>query len=71
MLAEAPNIAVEFAMIITCTSLMRMLGGPIDLGLTGEVAQILMVWWDQQLIKKLDANGMRVLLYLRYVDDNY
>ena len=44
-------------------------GGSNGLGLTVDVTKIRMEWWGQQLIKKFDANGMRVLLYLRYVDD--
>ena len=40
------------------------------MALTGDdVAQILMSWWDRQLIEKLEATGMDVLLYKRYVDD--
>ena len=74
MLAEALNIAVQFTMKnhlyqFDGKVMRQKRGGPIGLGLTGDVAQIFMVWWDQQKIKKLEANGMRVLLYLRYVDD--
>ena len=74
MLAEALNIAVQFTMKnhlyqFDGKVMRQKRGGPIGLGLTGDVAQIFMVWWDQQMIKKLEANGMRVLLYLRYVDD--
>ena len=46
-------------------------GGLIRLALTGDVAKILMAWWDRQLIEKLEAAVMKVLLYKRkrYVDD--
>ena len=74
MLAEALKIAVSFTMknhIYTFNGEMRCQekGGPIGLGLTGDVAQILMAWWDRELIRKLEDKGMRVLLYRRYVDD--
>ena len=74
MLAEALNIAVQFTMKnhlyqFDGKVMRQKRGGPIGPGLTGDVAQVFMVWWDQQMIKKLEANGMRVLLYLRYVDD--
>ena len=74
MLAEALKIAVSFTMKnhIYCfngESRRQEKGGPIGLGLTGDVAQIFMAWWDKQLIKKLEEKGMRVLLYKRYVDD--
>ena len=40
------------------------------MGLTGDIiAHILMVWWDQQIIERLEARGMKVLMYLRYADD--
>ena len=44
-------------------------GGPIGLGLTGDVAQVLMCWWDEELIKRLDEKGMDVKMYKRLVDD--
>ena len=74
MLAEALSVAVKFTMgnhMYRFNGEVRRQreGGPIGLGLTGDVAQILMVWWDRELIKRLEARGMKVLLYLRYVDD--
>ena len=74
MIAEALSIGVNFTMknhLYGFNGEMRRQakGGPIGLALTGDVAQILMAWWDRQLIEKLEAAGMKVLLYKRYVDD--
>ena len=44
-------------------------GGAIGLELTGDVAQICMMWFDQQLKQKIEDQGLCVLLYKRYVDD--
>ena len=44
-------------------------GGPIGLSLTGDVAQVVMAWWDREMIDKLEREGVEVLLYSRYVDD--
>ena len=44
-------------------------GGPIGLGLTGDVAQVLMCWWDMKLKERLNERGMEVLMYKRLVDD--
>ena len=74
MLAEALNIAICFIMKnhiykfnghIRCQSK----GGPIGLGLTGDVAQVLMCWWDMKLKERLNQEGMDVLMYKRLVDD--
>ena len=32
-------------------------GGPIGLGLTGDVAQVMMCWWDKKLIEKMKERG--------------
>ena len=74
MIAEALSIGVHFTMknhLYNFNGEMRRQekGGPIGLALTGDVAQILMAWWDRQLIQKLETKEMKVLLYLRYVDD--
>ena len=74
MIAEALSIGVNFTMknhFYSFNGEMRRQekGGPIGLALTGDVAQILMAWWDRQLIEKLESREMKVLLYLRYVDD--
>ncbi|PFX24331.1 hypothetical protein AWC38_SpisGene11044 [Stylophora pistillata] len=44
-------------------------GGPIGLELTGVLAQLFMVWWDRQMVKKLEENGVGLRAYKRYVDD--
>ena len=44
-------------------------GGPIGLALTGDVANVFMCWWDEELIRRMEARGTRMLLYLRYVYD--
>ena len=74
MLSEALAIAVRFVMknhiyMFNGQGRQQMKGGPIGLGLTGDVAQVLMSWWDMQLMEKLDQRGMEVLMYKRLVDD--
>lgn len=44
-------------------------GGPIGLKLTWVLAQLFMVWWDRQMVKKLEENGMESRVYKRYMDD--
>ena len=44
-------------------------GGPIGLELTGDLAQVFMMWYDSQLRSKLEERGIKVLMYQRYVDD--
>ena len=44
-------------------------GGPIGLELTGVLAQLFMVWWDRQFVKKVEDNGLKLRVYKRYVDD--
>ena len=44
-------------------------GGPIGQELTGVLAQLFMVWWDRQMVKKLEESGMELRMYKRYVDD--
>ena len=41
----------------------------IGLELTGVLAQLFMVWWDRQMVKKLEENGMESRVYKRYMDD--
>ena len=74
MIAVALSVGVNFTMknhLYSFNGEMRRQekGGPIGLALTGDVAQILMAWWDKQLIARLEARGMKMLLYKRYVDD--
>ena len=44
-------------------------GGAIGVGIAGDVASLFMVWWDRQLKKKLQDEGIKVRMYSRYVDD--
>ena len=44
-------------------------GGPIGLELTGNIAQVFMMWWDKEIKKRLEAIGLTPLMYQRYVDD--
>ena len=48
-------------------------GGPIGLELTGAISRVYMLWWDRELIKRLEEAtrdiSWKLLLYLRYVDD--
>ena len=74
MLGAAITIAVKFVMknhFYTFGGVIRRQarGGPIGLSLTGDVAQVMMAWWDQRVIEKLKNAGINPVLYLRYVDD--
>ena len=44
-------------------------GGAIGMELTGVVAQIFMVWWDKEFIRKRQEVDIRLKLHERYVDD--
>ena len=44
-------------------------GGPIGLEITGIIADVVMIWFDQLFLKKAEEAGYSVLLYKRYVDD--
>ena len=44
-------------------------GGPIGLRLTGDIAQVFMLWWDKEMKKRLEGIGLAPLMYQRYVDD--
>ena len=44
-------------------------GGPIGLKLTGEIADCLMIDWDQQLLRKLKEYEITPELYTRFKDD--
>ena len=45
-------------------------GGPIGLELTGNIAQVFMIWWDRTMMARLPDLGIVVRLCKRYVDDN-
>ena len=44
-------------------------GGPFGLELTGNVAQVFMIWWDRSLMLRLGELRIETRLYKRYVDD--
>ena len=46
-------------------------GGPIGLELTGAIARVYMLWWDNQLKIKIGNAGLewQMYFYMRYVDD--
>ena len=43
--------------------------GPTGLDLTGLVADIFMLWWDDQYLEKLTELGFVLDLYTRFKDD--
>ena len=43
--------------------------GAIGVGITVEVANLFMVWWDRQLKSNLLKQGVIIKMYSRYVDD--
>ena len=73
MLSETLRLAVKYIMEnhtwIYETTRKQARGGPIGLELTGEIAAILMMWWDRELLKRTRRLGLEVILYKRYVDD--
>ena len=48
-------------------------GGPIGLELSGSLARVIMLLWDQELLRRLDKAAANtswdLFAYLRYVDD--
>ena len=74
MLSEAIKIGVSFTMSNHVYRFNRKIriqskGGPFGLALTGDVAQVFMMWWDRELKGRLEKIGMTTKLYGRYVDD--
>ena len=73
MLSETLRLEVKYIMEnhtwIYETTRKQARGGPIGLELTGEIAAILMMWWDRELLKRTRRLGLEVILYKRYVDD--
>ena len=43
--------------------------GPIGLTLTGALAQIFMIWWDNEFAARLCKMGIVMRMNKRYVDD--
>ena len=74
MLAEALKVTVLFVMknhVYKCDGKIRKQrnGGPIGLELTGDLAQVMMIWYDEQLKERVSQAGHAIRLYTRYVDD--
>ena len=44
-------------------------GGPIGLQLTGAIARVVMLWWDQKFLEKANIAGVNIEMYERYIDD--
>ena len=44
-------------------------GGAIGMDITGELADVFMVWWDKEILKKMRSSAMDPALYKRYKDD--
>ena len=73
MFTEAMKIVLLFIMqnhLYTFDNQIKLQseGGPIGLELTGVLAQLYMVWWDRQMVKKLEENGIGLRMCKRYVD---
>ena len=44
-------------------------GGAIGMDITGELADVFMVWWDKEILEKMRSSAMDPALYKRYKDD--
>lgn len=73
MLTEAMKIALMFIMNNHMYKYIKIKlqskGGRIGLELTGVLAQLFMIWWDGQFLRKMEENGLRLRMYRRFVDD--
>ena len=75
MMATALKIVIKFIMknhlyVFDNEIRKQMKGGPIGLELTGDVAQIVMAWWDKELLRRIrEEDKLEVIMYKRYVDD--
>ena len=74
LLAEALRIVILFIMKNHIYQFDNQIkrqkdGGPIGLELTGDLAQIFMIWYDNRLLDRLREENITVLMYKRYVDD--
>ena len=45
-------------------------GGPIGLQLTGAIARIVMLWWDDQFLGVASTAGIVIDMYERFIDDS-
>ena len=44
-------------------------GGPIGLRLSGAVARLVLLWFDDRVIDIAKVNNVKVIMYKRYIDD--
>ena len=73
LITEALKIAIKFIMKNHVYEFDNKIhkqeeGGAIGVELTGDLAQVFMVWWMKQFLRKTDEQT-ETLLYKRYVDD--
>ena len=45
-------------------------GGPIGLQLTGAIARVVMLWWDEKFLEVASTAGVGIDMYERFVDDS-
>ena len=74
MIVEAVRVCLSFIMtnhMYTFDNQMmrQQQGGPIGLDLTGTVAQIFMIWWEDELRRRLEDVQISLTMHKRYVDD--
>ena len=48
---------------------LQLTGGATGLQLTGELADLIMLWWDEEYLKLLESLSVDVGLYTRFKDD--
>ena len=74
MITEALRIIIKFIMSNHVYQFDNKIhkqekGGAIGVELTGELAQIFMIWWTKRFHEKTTAENVQIHLYKRYVDD--
>ena len=71
MLREALRVALTLIMKnhVTTRSGSKQKGTPIELKLTGVLAHIFMIWWDNEFAARLFKMGIVMRMNKRYVDD--
>jgi hypothetical protein len=45
-------------------------GGPIGLQITGAIARVVMLWWDDKFLEVANMAGISIDMYERYIDDS-
>ena len=45
-------------------------GGPIGLEAAGAIARVVMIMWDTLYLEKVEAAGLLLYIYERFVDDS-